>query len=140
MMELPGELFLFNLSLLAITFSAVSALVTLLRHSMGGKLSNFDVFLVNADVSHGFVVAISSVLPPLVAQSRLSEPLVWIIASGMAAVFLGRGRGKHHAATRYSYQGSDALSNPDCVLPALVWRLAPACKRCASGSPGNLSL
>ena len=87
-MELPGEVYLFNLSLLAITFSAVSALITLLRQAVAGKLSNFDVFLVNAYVSHGFVVAVNSVLPPLIAQSGLSERLVWIVASGLAAVFL----------------------------------------------------
>ena len=61
-MELHGEVYLFNLSLMAITFSAVSALITLLRQAVAGKLSNLDVFLVNAYVSHGFVVAISSVL------------------------------------------------------------------------------
>ena len=87
-MDLHGEVYLFNLSLMAITFSAVSALITLLRQAVAGKLSNFDVFLVNAYVSHGFVVAISSVLPPLIAQSGLSEPLVWSIASGLAAAFL----------------------------------------------------
>ena len=89
MMELPGELFLFNLSLLAITFSAVSALVTLLRHSMGGKLSNFDVFLVTNYAAHGFVVAIAAILPSLLAEFGLSLAVVWAIASGLAAVFLG---------------------------------------------------
>lgn len=87
-MELPGEVYLFNLSILAITFSAVSALIALLRQAMVGKLSNFDVFLVNAYVSHGFVVAINSVLPPLLAHSGLSLPWVWTVASGIAAVFL----------------------------------------------------
>lgn len=87
-MELHGEVYLFNLSLLAITFSAVSALITLLRQAVAGKRSNFDVFVVNAYVSHGFVVAVNSVLPPLIAQSGLSEPLIWIVASGLAAVFL----------------------------------------------------
>jgi hypothetical protein len=88
-MELPGETFLFNLSLLAITFSAVSALVTLLRQAMGGKLSNFDVYLLTTYVSDGFVVAISSLLPPLIAQSGLPLPWVWAIASGLAAAIVG---------------------------------------------------
>jgi hypothetical protein len=87
-MELPGELYLFNLSILAITFSAVSALIALLRQAMVGKLSSFDVFLVNAYVSHGFVVAINSVLPSLMAQSGLPLPWVWSVASGIATVFL----------------------------------------------------
>lgn len=46
-MELPGGAYLLNLSLLAITFAAVSVLVMLVRWSMGGKLSNFDIHLGN---------------------------------------------------------------------------------------------
>jgi hypothetical protein len=88
-MELHGETFLFNLSLLAITFSAVSALVTLLRQTMGGKLSKFDVFLVNAFVQQGFALAIAAILPPLVAQFEVSSAVLWTIASGLAAVVLG---------------------------------------------------
>ena len=88
-MELPGEMYLFNLSILAVTFSAVSALVTLLRHSMGGKLSNFDVFLVTNYAAHGFVVAIAAILPSMLAEFRFPQPVVWAVASGLAAIFLG---------------------------------------------------
>ncbi len=88
-MELPGELYLFNFSLLAMTFAAVSALVMLLRQTMGGKLSSFDVFLVNAYVAHGFVLAIAAILPPLIAQFALPLPVVWAVASGLAAVLIG---------------------------------------------------
>lgn len=88
-MELSGETFLFNLSLLAITFSAVSALVTLLRQTMGGKLSKFDVYLVNAFVQQGFALAIAAIMPPLIAQFELSPPVHWAIASGLAALVLG---------------------------------------------------
>lgn len=88
-MELPGELYLFNLSILAITFSAVSALVTLLRHSMGGKLSNFDVFLVTNYAAHGFVLAVAAILPSLLAEFQFSPAVVWATASGLAAIFLG---------------------------------------------------
>jgi hypothetical protein len=87
-MELPGEMYLFNLSILAITFSAVSALVTLLRHSMGGKLSNFDVFLVTNYAAHGFVLAIAAIMPSLLAEFGLPLGSVWAIASGLAAIFL----------------------------------------------------
>jgi hypothetical protein len=88
-MELPGETFLFNLSLLAITFSAVSALVMLLRQTMGGKLSKFDVYLVNAYVSHGFVLAIAAILPSLIAQLGFSVVMIWTIASLLAAALIG---------------------------------------------------
>jgi hypothetical protein len=88
-MELPGETFLFNLSLLAITFSAVSALVTLLRQTMGGKLSKFDVYLVNAFVQQGFALAIAAIIPPLIAQFEFSPPVLWTIASTLAALIFG---------------------------------------------------
>ena len=88
-MELPGETFLFNLSLLAITFSAVSALVTLLRQTMGGRLSKFDVYLVNAYVQQGFALAIAAILPPIIAQFGLSPPVLWAIASAFAVVVFG---------------------------------------------------
>jgi hypothetical protein len=88
-MELPGETFLFNLSLLAITFSAVSALVTLLRQTMGGKLSKFDVYLVNAFVQQGFALAIAAILPPLIAQFEFSPPVLWTISSLLAALIFG---------------------------------------------------
>ncbi len=66
-MELPSTPFLFNLSLLAIAFAAVSALVMLIRQTMGGKLSNFDVYLITSFVSFGFVIAIDAILPALLA-------------------------------------------------------------------------
>ena len=40
-MDMPGETYLFNLSLLAVTFAAVSALVMLLRQVMGGRFTQF---------------------------------------------------------------------------------------------------
>jgi hypothetical protein len=87
-MELPGEVYLFNLSILAITFSAVSALVMLLRQTMGGRLSNFDLHLITAYVSGGFVVALNAILPPLLSLAEPSPAALWGVASGLAAAFL----------------------------------------------------
>ena len=60
-MDLPGEAYLFNLSLLAITIAVVSALVMLVRQTMGGKLSNFDIYLTSSFISSGFVIALDAV-------------------------------------------------------------------------------
>ena len=87
-MEFISEAFLLNFSLLAITFSAVSALVMLLRQTMGGKLSNFDIFLVNAYVAHGFVLAIAAILPVLAAQYSSSHMIVWTISGLSAGVLM----------------------------------------------------
>jgi cytochrome c oxidase subunit IV len=87
-MELPGSTYLFNLSLLAITFAAVSVLVMLVRQTMGGKLSKIDVHLVTTFVSLGFVQAISAVLPPAADLFGLSDRVLWAVASGPAALLL----------------------------------------------------
>ena len=88
MEELPGTTYLYNLSLIAVTFSAVSALVMLIRQSMGGKLSNFDIYLIVTYVSLGFVVAVAAVLPPLVALFAPSPTVLWGTASGLAAILV----------------------------------------------------
>jgi hypothetical protein len=73
----------------SITFSAVSALVMLLRQTMGGKLSKFDVYLVIAFVQQVFALAIAAILPPLIARFEVSSAVLWTIASGLAGVVLG---------------------------------------------------
>lgn len=85
MTELHGEAYLFNLSLLAVTFAAVSVLVMLVRQTMGGKLSNFDIHLLTSYVARGFAVAVAAVLPPLFLDLGLSPRLFWASVSGLAA-------------------------------------------------------
>ena len=65
-----GSTYLYNLSLVSITFAAVSALVMLMRQTMGGKLSKFDVYLVTSYVSGAIAVTIVALLPPLLRSSR----------------------------------------------------------------------
>ena len=88
-MEVRGETYLFNLSLIAVTFTAVSALVMLLRQTMGGKLSNFDVYLITSFISFGFAIAVSAILLPWVAFLELPPPTFWAVSSGLAAILMG---------------------------------------------------
>lgn len=88
-MEPPGETYLFNLSLIAVTFTAVSALVMLLRQTMGGKLSNFDVYLITSFISFGFAIAVSALLPPLASFYDLGSTALWAVSSGLAAIIMG---------------------------------------------------
>ena len=87
-MEPSGSTYLFNLSLLAITFAAVSVLVILVRQTLGGKMSKIDVHLTTTFVSLGFVQAISAVLPPVAELLGLSGRILWGGASGLAALLL----------------------------------------------------
>lgn len=84
-----GSEYLYNLSIIAITFSAVSALVMLMRQTMGGKLSNFDVYLITSYISFGFTLSLMAVLPPLIALFELPHAAHWSVASGIAGILLG---------------------------------------------------
>ena len=84
-MELPGSGYLLNLSLVAITFAAISVLVMLVRQTMGGRLSNIDIHLVATYVSVGFTQAIAAMLPPAASLVGLSGRGLWVVASGLAA-------------------------------------------------------
>jgi len=87
-MELPGEVYLFNLSLLAVTVAVISTLVMLVRQTLGGKLSAFDVYLVGAYISIGFAIALDAILPSVVHMFEPPTALMWTIASALAAVIL----------------------------------------------------
>jgi len=86
--ELDGAAYLYNLSLLAVIFAAVSALATIVRQTAGGKLPGFDVYLINTSVSFGFVIAFTAVLPPLILLFGLLRDSVWTIASGLGALLI----------------------------------------------------
>jgi len=88
-MEMPEAPYLYNISLLGITFSAVSTLVMLLRQTMGGKVSNFGIYLITSYVSVGFLIAADAVLPPMLFSLGLSVEETWIIASLVAALITG---------------------------------------------------
>ena len=88
-MELPGASYLYNLSLLAVTFATVSALVMLVRQTLGGKLSNFDIFLIRGFLSFSLFVAFAAILPPLAALSDAAAQVLWPLTSMIAAILLG---------------------------------------------------
>jgi hypothetical protein len=85
-MELPGQDYLFNLSLVAISFAAVSALVMLIRQFMGGGLSKYDIHLIASYISYAFVLSLLGLLPPLVSLFPLAPRMLWTISSGLAVL------------------------------------------------------
>jgi hypothetical protein len=87
-MELPGSTYLFNLSMVAMTFAAVSALVMIIRQTVGGKLSDFDIFLMVSFVSMGCVLSVDAMLPPLISIFEPPPGALWATASGLAAASL----------------------------------------------------
>ncbi|HZP20113.1 MAG TPA: hypothetical protein VFB16_07860 [Bauldia sp.] len=88
-MDLHGVEYFYTLSLIAVTFAVVSALVMLLRQSMGGKLSNFDIYLTGAYVRFGFGLTIAAILPTLLILFEPTPPLLWGISGLLAAAIVG---------------------------------------------------
>ena len=80
----------------------------LIRQTMGGKLSNFDVFLMVAFVSIGCVVAVDAMLPPLLSIFDLPSGVLWATASGLAAVILASWIVIMVALRRQGLVGADA--------------------------------
>ena len=120
-MDLPGEAYLFNLSMLAMTFAAVSVFVMLIRQTMGGKLSNYDIHLVTTYVAQGFVLAVCAILPSIVADFLRSPTALWATASGLAAVLLGSSR--VYIQKQRSKSGSGALPPFLLFVYTLNWIL-----------------
>ncbi len=87
-MDLAGSEYLYTLSLVAITFTAVSVLVMLMRHSLGGRPSNFDIYLLTAYISFGFAHTINGLLPALIAFVDFPLHIRWAISSFLAALLV----------------------------------------------------
>src|SRR5260221_9112892 len=87
-MEMPGSTYLFNLSVVAMSFAAVSVLVMLIRQMMGGKLSNFDIHQIASYVGAGFMLTIAALLPSLISSFGFATAQMWALASGFAALLI----------------------------------------------------
>jgi hypothetical protein len=83
--------YLYTLATLSITFVGFSALVIVLRQTLGGDLSRLDLLLTKIFVQLGFIVAGAALLPPLLALLQCPELITWrissIIVASAAAVF-----------------------------------------------------
>jgi hypothetical protein len=85
-MELPGATYLFTLAALSVTFVGFSALVIILRQTLGGQMSQLEILITRIFIQLGFMVTAAAMLPPLLALFDLPHPLIWRIASFAAAI------------------------------------------------------
>ena len=84
-------LFLYALAAAAMAFIGFSAIVVIIRQTLGTGLSPFKLLLTRVLIEHGFVVVFFSLLPPLLALFGISHELVWRISSGVAVLSFPRG-------------------------------------------------
>lgn len=87
-MEIQGAGYFYALAATGMAFSAFSAIVIIIRQTMGSGLTPFQLALTRVFIEHGFYVALLSFSPMLLAIFELPHILIWRICSGAAALIL----------------------------------------------------
>ncbi len=87
-MELPNATYLYTLALIAIAYVGFTAIVLILRQSLGVALSSLDTLVARLFMVRGFVVTYLSILPMLLAGFELSHTTVWRVSSALGGLSL----------------------------------------------------
>src|SRR5438552_18518932 len=78
--------YLYTLAALSITFVGFTALVVILRQTLGGELSRLDVLITRIFIQLGFMVAAGCMLPPLLMLFHVSGAWIWRFSSMVIAI------------------------------------------------------
>ena len=79
-MELAGCSYLYTLATISITFAGFAdMLVTVFRQTIGGRLTDYDIFFVRNVFVRYFIIAGCALLPPLLALAEISPSFIWRI-------------------------------------------------------------
>src|SRR5262249_41827353 len=87
-MELPGTSYLYNLTLISVTFAGFAALIAAFRQMAGGGLTKHDAFLIRSALVRSLIVIVCALLPPLLALFELSAATIWRVSSLSAAILI----------------------------------------------------
>ena len=87
-MELPGSAYLYNLTLISVTFAGFAALIAAFRQMVGGYLTKHDAFLIRSAFVRSLIVIICALLPPLLALFELRASMIWRLSSLIAAILI----------------------------------------------------
>jgi hypothetical protein len=87
-MELSGSGYLQTLTLFSITFGGFAVLVAVFRQTIGGRLSDYDVFFIRNTLLRSFMVAGCSLLPLLLALYEISPSNIWRVSSLITSLVL----------------------------------------------------
>lgn len=79
--ELPGAGYLYTLAILGMTFIGYSAVVMLLRQTLGRKLRAFDALFAHVYMEFGLIVSMGAMLPQLLMFWELPNSMIWRISS-----------------------------------------------------------
>ena len=57
-MELPGTSYLYNLTLISVTFAGFAALIAAFRQMVGGRFTKYDAFLIRSALVRSLIVLV----------------------------------------------------------------------------------
>lgn len=80
--------YLYTLALLAMSFVGFTAIVMILRQSLGGQLSRYDALVTRFFMVWGFLIAYGAMAPPLLLAFGLSPALAFAFCSLAAGLML----------------------------------------------------
>ena len=87
-MELPGTNYLYNLTLISVTFAGFAALIAAFRQMVGGRFTIHDAFLIRSALVRSLIVIVCALLPPLLALFELPASTIWRASSLAAAILI----------------------------------------------------
>ena len=87
-MELPGTSYLYNLTLISVTFAGFAALIAAFRQMVGGRFTRHDAFLIRSALVRSLIVIVCALLPPLLALFELPASTIWRMSSLAAAILI----------------------------------------------------
>jgi hypothetical protein len=87
-MELPQATYLYTLALVAIAYVGFTAIVLILRQSLGVALSPLDTLVARLFMVRGFVITYLSMVPMLLAGFELSHMTAWRLSSALGGLSL----------------------------------------------------
>ena len=87
-MEIPGTNYLYNLTLISVTFAGFAALIAAFRQMVGGRFTRHDAFLIRSALVRSLIVIVCALLPPLLALFELPASTIWRTSSLAAAILI----------------------------------------------------
>jgi hypothetical protein len=101
--ELPDSFFLYTLATVSITFVGFSALLIVIRQSIGGQPTRYDTYFTLSFIQVGFIITASAFVPPLLSLYGWPHDTIWRVSSGAVAIlilwFVASVPGRRRAAT-----------------------------------------
>ena len=84
-MESPIS-YLYTMAILGMTFIGFSAIVMLLRQTLGSHLRAFDALFARVYMEFGLIVSVGAMLPPLLMFWELPPAAVWRVSSSLVGI------------------------------------------------------